>query len=119
MTPPARPTASLAPVCSGCQCVLISVWMRLAAGRAPDGREQRIRIGGAAAVDHQRAVGPGSATTLPPAPWSSDAPPRSVVVMRGSVLRAGALSAADACRQRAAERGRASDCRKRRRDSVG
>ena len=29
MTPPSRPTASLAPVCSGCQCVLISVWMRL------------------------------------------------------------------------------------------
>ena len=29
MTPPPRPTASLAPTCSGCQCVLISVWMRL------------------------------------------------------------------------------------------
>ena len=26
MTPPSRPTASLAPVCSGCQCVLISVF---------------------------------------------------------------------------------------------
>ena len=59
MTPPARPTASLAPVCSGCQCVLISVWMRLAARRAPDGREQRIGIGGKAAVDHQRAVWAG------------------------------------------------------------
>ena len=56
MTPPARPTASLAPVCSGCQCVLISVWTRLVAGRAPDGRQQRIGVGGKAAVDHQRAV---------------------------------------------------------------
>src|SRR5688500_17308830 len=28
--------------------------------------------------------GPDSATTLPPAPWNSHAPPRSVVVIRGA-----------------------------------
>ena len=59
MTPPARPTASLAPICSGCQCVLISVWMRAAAGRALDRREQRVGIGREAAIDHQRALRTG------------------------------------------------------------
>ena len=56
MTPPSRPTASLAPVCSGCQCVLMSVWMRRIAGSFLYGFEQRIRIGRQPAVDHERAV---------------------------------------------------------------
>ena len=56
MTPPLRPTASFAPVCSGCQCVLTSVWMRVASRRVLHGRKQRIGIGGETAIDHQCAL---------------------------------------------------------------
>ena len=45
--------------------------------------------------DHAHTVtGPGNATTLPPAPWKSHAPPRSVGVMRAFCAFAGAGSRA-------------------------
>src|SRR5687767_7392728 len=82
MTPPARPTASLAPVWSGCQCVLIRVWMRLAPVAILTDASSASAFAAPPPSIIKAPSGPESAITLPPAPWNSVAPPRSVVVMR-------------------------------------
>src|SRR5215813_10603607 len=79
MTPPARPTASLAPTCSGCQCVLISVLMRVVRVAVLTAANSASAFAARPPSIISAPSGPGSATTLHPAPWSSVAPPRSVV----------------------------------------
>src|SRR5688572_7965246 len=82
MTPPLRPTASLAPVCSGCPCVLISVWMRLARVTSRTAASRASAWAARPPSIISAPSGPGIAITLHPAPWSSVAPPRSVVEIR-------------------------------------
>src|SRR5688572_7639643 len=88
MTPPLRPTASLAPVCSGCPCVLISVWMRLARVTSRTAASRASALAARPPSIINAPSGPGIAITLHPAPWSNVAPPRSMVEMRADAWRA-------------------------------
>src|SRR5580704_6376553 len=84
MTPPARPTASLAPVCSGCQWVLISVWIRPLPVALPTAARSASALAARPPSIISAPSGPGIAITLHPAPWSKVTPPRSVVEIRGA-----------------------------------
>src|SRR3954470_7669367 len=82
MTPPARPTASLAPVCSGCQCVLTSVSMRLPPVAFLTAASSASAFAARPPSIIKAPSGPRIAITLHPAPCSSIAPPRSVLEIR-------------------------------------
>src|SRR6202140_1601023 len=113
MTPPSRPTASLAPVCSGCQCVLINVSMRL----LPVTSLTAVSSASALAASPPSIISapslPGIAITLHPEPWSNVTPPRPVVEIRGEICHALAAYEGISALPSAA----APLCRKRRRDN--
>ena len=87
MTPPSRPTASFEPVCSGCQCVLISVWTRLLPVRSFTAASNASALAARPPSIISARFFTCIAITLQPAPWKRKRPPRSVAEDLWSGLR--------------------------------
>src|SRR5690606_30997380 len=81
ITPPARPTISFAPVCSGWKWVLISICTRSLPVAARTAASSASACSARPPSTINAPTSPGSASTLQPAPWRSTRPPRSVVVI--------------------------------------
>ncbi len=94
IVPPARPTISFAPICSGCQCVLISIATRGSCVAASTARTSASAFAAGPPSIISAPSLPCIASTLQPATWSSASPPRSVVVIEAPCARAAAAKAA-------------------------
>src|SRR5690606_33484280 len=113
-----RPTISFAPVCSGCQWVLISVWIRSLPVASSTARTSASALAARPPSIISAPSSPGIAITLQPAPCRSMRPPRSLVVMRAAVCArpAGEPSSAPSEARPAAGMAAAAARRKRRRE---
>ena len=85
--PPALPTASLEPVCSGCQWVLISVATRLVLVALSTALSSSSEFTARPPSIISAPSGPGRATTLQPLPEISDSPATSLTTMSFAATR--------------------------------
>ncbi len=92
MTLPLLPMGRFEPVCSGCQWVLMSVLTRVLPVDCPTVLSSALELAARPPSINSAPSGPGMATTLQPAPWSSVSPPLSFGVS-GAVDMAGAPAA--------------------------